>query len=173
MSTFTLAISYLTTSNLPWFMDLTFQVHMQYSLQNQTLFSSAGTSTAERHFHFGPVSSFFLELLVIAFRFSPVAYWTPSDLAGSSSSVIYFCLFILFISFSARMVCHFLLLWATFHQNSSLWTTCLGPAWHGSWLHWVTQAPLPQHGSDPWRHHQRLHTTIPLNYFAYIETPSR
>ena len=27
---FTLAISYLTTSNLPWFMDLTFQVPMQY-----------------------------------------------------------------------------------------------------------------------------------------------
>ena len=27
---FTLAISCLTTSNLPWFMDLTFQVHLQY-----------------------------------------------------------------------------------------------------------------------------------------------
>ena len=30
MLTFTLAISCLTTSNLPWFMDLTFQVPMQY-----------------------------------------------------------------------------------------------------------------------------------------------
>ena len=30
MSTFTLAVSCLTTSNLPWFMDLTFQVPMQY-----------------------------------------------------------------------------------------------------------------------------------------------
>ena len=30
MSTFTLAISYLTSSNLPLFMDLTFQVPMQY-----------------------------------------------------------------------------------------------------------------------------------------------
>ena len=38
MSMFTLAISCLTTSNLPWFMDLTFQVPMQYcSLQHQTL----------------------------------------------------------------------------------------------------------------------------------------
>ena len=38
MSTFTLAISCLTTSNFPWFMDLTFQVPMQYcSLQHQTL----------------------------------------------------------------------------------------------------------------------------------------
>ena len=35
MSTFTLGISCLTTSNLPWFMDLTFQVPMQYcSLQH-------------------------------------------------------------------------------------------------------------------------------------------
>ena len=30
LSPFTLAISCLTTSNLPWFMDLTFQVPMQY-----------------------------------------------------------------------------------------------------------------------------------------------
>ena len=38
MLTFTLAISCLTTSNLPWFMDLTFQVPMQYSsLQHWTL----------------------------------------------------------------------------------------------------------------------------------------
>ena len=37
MSMFTLAISCLTTSNLPWFMDLTFQVPMQYcSLQQWT-----------------------------------------------------------------------------------------------------------------------------------------
>ena len=37
MLMFTLAISYLTTSNLPWFMDLTFQVPMQYcSLQHQS-----------------------------------------------------------------------------------------------------------------------------------------
>ena len=37
MSMFTLAISCLTTSNLPWFVDLTFQVPMQYcSLQHWT-----------------------------------------------------------------------------------------------------------------------------------------
>ena len=45
MSTFTLAISCLTTSNLPWFMDLTFQVLMQYcSLQHWTLLPSPVTS---------------------------------------------------------------------------------------------------------------------------------
>ena len=38
MSMFTLAISYLTTSNLPWFIDLPFHVPMQYcSLQHWTL----------------------------------------------------------------------------------------------------------------------------------------
>ena len=26
-----------------------------------------------------------------------------------------------------------------------------GPTWHGSWLHWVMQAPLPWQGYDPWR----------------------
>ena len=37
---FTFAISWLTTSNLPWFMDLTFQVLMQYCfLQHWTLLS--------------------------------------------------------------------------------------------------------------------------------------
>ena len=46
MSMFTLAISYLTTSNLPRFMDLTFQVPMQYcSLQHRTLLLSPVTST--------------------------------------------------------------------------------------------------------------------------------
>ena len=41
MLTFPLAISCLTTSNLPWFIDLTFQVPMQYcSLQHRTLLLS-------------------------------------------------------------------------------------------------------------------------------------
>ena len=44
---FTLAVSCLTTSNLPWFMDLTFLVPMQYcSLQHWTLLLSPVTSTA-------------------------------------------------------------------------------------------------------------------------------
>ena len=73
---------------------------MQYcSLQHQTLLSPADTSTAECHFCVGPAASFFLGLLVIAPHSSPAAYWTPSDIEGSSSSVISFCLFILFMGF--------------------------------------------------------------------------
>ena len=46
MSTFTVVISCPTTSNLPWFMDLTLQVPMQYcSSQHQTLLPSPVTST--------------------------------------------------------------------------------------------------------------------------------
>ena len=42
MLTFTLAISCLTTSNLPWFMDLTFQVPMPYcSLQHRSVVSKS------------------------------------------------------------------------------------------------------------------------------------
>ena len=49
MSMFTLTISYLTTSNLPWFMDLTFQVPMHYcSLQHQTLLLSPVPSRSDR-----------------------------------------------------------------------------------------------------------------------------
>ena len=74
MLTFTLAISCLTTSNLPWFMDLTFQVPMQYcSLQHQTLLPSPIASKIGCCFYFGSVSSFFLELFL---HWSPVAYLT-------------------------------------------------------------------------------------------------
>ena len=91
MWTFTLAISCLTTSNLPWFMDLTFQVPMQYcSLQHRTLLPSPVTSTAGCCFCFGFVSSFFLELFL---HWYPVAYYsTSTDLGSSSFSVLSFCL---------------------------------------------------------------------------------
>ena len=46
-----------------------------------------------------PSTSFFLELLVIFLHYSPLAYWTPTNLGVSSSGVISFCLFILFMGF--------------------------------------------------------------------------
>ena len=56
MLTFILGISCLTTSNLPWFMDLTYQVPMQYcSLQHWTLLLSSVTSTAGYCFCFGSI----------------------------------------------------------------------------------------------------------------------
>ena len=84
MSSFTLAISCLPTSDLPWFMDITFQVPMQYcSLQHWTLLLFPVTSTAGCCFCFGSVSSLFLELFL---HYSPVAYWTPTDLGRHLST---------------------------------------------------------------------------------------
>ena len=97
MSMFTVAISCLTTSNLPWFLNLKFQVPMQFcSLQHWTLLPSPVTSTTGCHFCFGPASSFFLELVLHS---SPIAYWAPTDLGDSSFSVLSLFLLILFMGF--------------------------------------------------------------------------
>ena len=100
MSMLILAISCLTTSNLPWFMGLTFQVPMQYcSLWHWTLLASPVTFTTGHCFHFCSISSFFLDLFLHS---CPVAYWTPTNLGSSFLSVISFCLFILFMGFSRQ-----------------------------------------------------------------------
>ena len=70
-----------------------------YSLQHRTLLPSLVTSTTGCCFCFGSVPSFFLELF---FRWSPVAYWAPTNLGSSSFSVLSFCLFILFMGFSRQ-----------------------------------------------------------------------
>ena len=129
----TLAISCLIIFNLPWFMDLTFQVPMQYcSLQHWTLLLSPVTSTT-RCFCFGSIPSFFLELFLHS---SPVAYWAPTDLGSSPFSILSFCLFMLFMGFSRQEY------WSGLpfpspadHILSDLFTmTC--PSWvtHTAWL---------------------------------------
>ena len=145
MLMFTLAISCLTTSNLPWFMDLTFQVPVQYcSLQHQTLLLSPVTSTTGYCFCFGSIPSFFLELFLC---WSPVVYWALTDLGSSSFSILSFCLFILFLWFSRQEY------WSGFpfpspvgHILSDLSTmTC--PSWVSpqvmAWFHWVRQGCGP------------------------------
>ena len=110
MLMFTLTISCLTTSNLPKFMHLTFQVSMQYLprifTQHQTLLPSPVTSTTRYCFHVGSASSFFLEPFLHS---SPVAYWTPTDLGIAFS----------YCSWGSQgenteVVCHSLLQWNTF-----------------------------------------------------------
>ena len=138
MSTFTLAISCLTTSNLPWFMDLTFQDCMKYcSLQHQTLLLSPDTSTTGCYFCFGSIPSFFLKLFL---HWSPVSYWAPADLGSSSFSVLFFPPFS-YCSWgsqgkNAEVVCHPLLQWITFCQTSPPWPVHLG--WpHTAWLGFI------------------------------------
>ena len=62
-------------------------------------FHQPDTSTTGHRFHFGSASSFFLELFLCS---SPVACWTPTNLAGSPFNVIPFCLFILFMGCSRQ-----------------------------------------------------------------------
>ena len=129
MSVFNVTISCLTVCNLPWFMELTFQIPMQnYSLQHQTLLLPPDTFTTECCSHFVPAASFLLELLVIAFHSCPVARWTPSDSWVSSTGIISFCLFICSWGSPGKNTgvgCHFFLQWTVFCQNSSLWPVCL------------------------------------------------
>ena len=145
MLMFTLAISCLTTSNLPWFMDLTFQVPMQYCpLQHRTLLPSPITSTTGCCFCFGSVSSFFLELVL---HWSPIAYWAPTNLGSSSVGVLSFCLFMLFMGFSRQENRSGLLFpsqCTTFYQNSPPRPVHLGwRTWHDSLFHWVRQGCGP------------------------------
>ena len=100
MLVFTFAIPCLTTTTLPWFTDLTFQVPTQYCpVQHPTLLPSPVTSTTGCCFCFSSISSFFLKLFLHS---SPVAYWAPTNLGSSFFSVISFCLFILFMGFSRQ-----------------------------------------------------------------------
>ena len=124
---FTLAISCLTTANWPWFMDLTFQDPMQYcSFQHWTLLLLPVTFTTGCGFCFGSISSFFLELFL---HWSPVVYWAPTDLGSSSFSVLSFAFS--YCSWGSwgkntDLVCHSLLHWTLFCQNSPAWSIRLG-----------------------------------------------
>ena len=114
MSMFTLAISCLIISNMTWFMGLTFQVPMQYcSLQHWILLPLPVTSTTECCC-FGSISSFFLELFL---HWSPIAYWTPTDLGSSKRGSQ---------GYTTEVVCCSLLQWTMFCQNSPPWPVCLG-----------------------------------------------
>ena len=133
MSMFTLTTSCLTTSNLPWFMDLTFQVPMQYcSLQHRILLLSPVTSTTGYWFCFGSIPSFFLELFP---HWSPVAIG-PLVTWGVPLSVSYHFAFS-YCSWGSEgknteVACHSLFQWTTFCQTSPPWPTLLGlPSRHG------------------------------------------
>ena len=145
MLMFTLAVYYLTTFTLPWFMDLTFQVPMQYcSLRHWTLLPSPVTSTTGCCFCFGSIPSFFLELFL---HWSPVAYWAPTDLGSSSFSVLFLPFHTVHGVLKSRILKWFAIPFSSgpcfvraFHNDPSVLS---GPPWHGSWFHWVRQGCGP------------------------------
>ena len=140
-----------------------------YSLQYRILLSSPDTSTIEHHFRFGPAASFFLEVLVIVLYSSPVAYWTPSNLGGSTFSVISFCLF-LYSSWGScgqntGVVCYSLLQWIVFCENSPLWPIRL--VWpYKAWLIASLSSASPFAKTRQWSMKRILY----INYLINQET---
>ena len=100
---FTLAISCLTTSNLPWFVDLTFQVPMQYCSFQHWVFPSSPDTHNWASFPFWPSCFVLFGTISGCFLLFPITYGTPSNLGGSSFSVISFCLFLKFMGFSRQI----------------------------------------------------------------------
>ena len=134
MLTFTLAISCLTTSNLPWFMDITFQVPMQYcSLQHWTLLPSPVISTTGYCFCFGSSHQSFW----IYYSTDLQQHTGCLPTWGVHLSVSYLFAFS-YCSWGSQgknteVVCHSLLQWTMFCQNSPPWPVCLG--WpYTAWL---------------------------------------
>ena len=110
---------------------------MQYcSLQHQTLLPSPVTSTTGWWCCFVSILSFFLELFL---HWSPVAYWEPTNL-GVHLSVSYLFAFS-YCSWGSQgknteVVCHSLLQWIVFCQNSPPWPLLLG--WlYMAWLSFI------------------------------------
>ena len=124
MSMFTLAICCLTTSNLPSFMDLTFQVPMQYcSLQHQTLLPSPV------NIHNWVLFSLWLHLFIFFWNYFSTLF--QYHIGHLPTWGVYFSLSCLF-AFSycswgsqgnTEVVCKSFFQWITFCQT---WPVCLG-----------------------------------------------
>ena len=92
MLLFTLAISYLSTFNLPSFLNLTLQVPMQYhSLQHWNLLSP------ETHPQTG-INSIPSGAICLLFSRSMLDIYQPGAFIFQSFSMVSFCLFILFMA---------------------------------------------------------------------------
>ena len=134
MSMFILAISCLTTSNLPWFMDLTFKDPRQYWCVGGGFLASDFTFTPKLIYswvsfplwpcHFilsGRISNGhpLLTISILDTFWPRGAYLTVSCLFAFS-----YCPWCS-LGKNTGVVYHFLLQWTMFCQNSSLWPVCL------------------------------------------------
>ena len=143
-----LAISCFTTSNLPWFMDLTFQVPTQYcSLHHWTLLLSPVTSTTRCCFCFGSCLHFFWSMFPLI----------SSNILGTyrSGESLFQCPIILPFDTVLEVVKARILKWfaipfssgTTFCQTSPPWPDCLG--WpHMAWLSFTELDNTVVLGSD-------------------------
>ena len=128
-----------SSSSLLWFMELTFQVPMQYcSLQHGTLLLSPVPFRTGCCVCFGSIPSFFLELFLL---WSPVADWGPIDLGSLSFSVLSFLPFHTVHGVLKARILKWLAIpfssgpcfVRTLHHDPSflgVWSTMDGSSWH-------------------------------------------
>ena len=89
---FILASSCLTTSNLPWFMDLTFQVPMQYC----PLQFYSDLTAINNHIHNRALFSLWLSLFIISGAISPLSPNTILDTYWPRGLIFQFHIFLPF-----------------------------------------------------------------------------
>ena len=134
MLMFTLAISCLTTSNWPWFMELTFQIPMKYhSLQHQTLPPAPVTSP-----QLGVLRPFILSGVISPLISSSIlgTYW-PGEFIFQCPI---FLPFILFMGFSRQEYWNGLPFPSPVHDVLSELSTMACPSWvalHGMALGFI------------------------------------
>ena len=115
MSVFNLAVSYLIMSSFPWFMDITFQIPIQYcSWQLQTLLSPPDTQLI----CFGPLASFLLVVQFLSHDQHFATQWTVASQASVSFTISQTLLKFMFIESvmpsNHLALCHPLLLPSVF-----------------------------------------------------------
>ena len=146
MSVFTFAISCLTASNLPWFINVTFQIPM--------LFTASDFTSITSHIHSWVLLFLWLCPFILSGVTSPLisssilGTYRPGELIFS---VLSFCLFILFMGFSRQEYWSGLQFPSSVDHILSELSTMSRPSWvalHGmaSQFHWVRQGCDP-HGS--------------------------
>ena len=145
MSVFTLATSCLTTFNLPWFMDLAFQVPMWYcSLQHRTLLPS-------RHIHNWALFLLWLCLFILSGVISPLI---SSRILGTywPGEFIFQCpIFLPSHTVHGVLKSRILKWFAIPFSNGPCFVRPLhhdlsilgGTTWHSSWFHGVRQGCGP------------------------------
>ena len=132
---FSLPIYCLTTSNLPWFMDIL----GSYAI---LLFTVSDLASITSHIPTWVLFLLWLHPFILFGVISPLissSMFSPTDLGSSFFNILSFCLFILFMGFSRQEYWSglpFLLQQTTFCQNSPPWPIRLG--WpYTAWLSFI------------------------------------